>query len=262
MPLKDVKYKRNQAILKDYGGKFYKLTAFKILRTSGIEDEQKKIPKGTVNSEKLKENISRARAKIFELATCNKWQYWATFTLDKKKYNRTDLEKFKTDFSQFLRDQRKKLQCQIDYLLVPELHSDGKSWHMHGFINGLPESELRLFNPKEKLPLKLLEKIKQGDIVYDWGAYRKKFGFNDLELVRNPEACSKYITKYISKEMSQSVQDIGAHLYYCSKGLKRALELKKGTIVAPMEPDYENEYVRVQIFKTPASVEDLKKMIL
>lgn len=262
MPIKDVKYKSNQAILKDFGGLFFKLTAFKVLRTNGIEDDVKKRPKGSVNDEKLQENISRARATIFELASCNQWQYWSTFTLDKRKYNRTDLGRFKRDFTQFIRDQRKRLGCRIEYLLVPELHADGQSWHMHGFINGLPESELRLFHPKEKLPKKLLEKLNNGDLVYDWLAYRQKFGFNDLELVRNQEACSKYITKYISKEMSLSILEVGAHLYYCSQGLRRAVVIKKGTIVSPMEPEYENDYVRVQIFKTPASVEDIKDMIL
>ena len=202
MALKERKYKRNQAILKDYGGFFFKLTAFRNLRVNGIEDDIKRRPKGTVNEEKLDENISRARSKIFELASCNQWDFWCTFTLDKTKYNRSDLEKFKKDFSQFIRDQRKRLNSKIDYLLVPELHSDGQSWHMHGFINGLPKTELRLFKSKERLPVKLLDKVKRGDQVYDWLAYREKFGFNDLELVKNQEACSKYITKYISKEMS------------------------------------------------------------
>lgn len=261
MALKDVKFKRNQAILKDYGGIQYKLTAFKNLRVNGIEDDIERPPKGTVNDEKLEDNISRARSKIFELAICNEWQYWCTFTLDPKKYDRMNLELFKKDFSRFIRNQRIKLKSKIDYLLVPELHSDGKSWHMHGFINGLPESELRLFNQKEKLPLKLLEKINQGDLVHDWKAYRQKFGFNDLELVRNHEACSKYITKYISKELSNCVTELGGHLYYCSQGLQRAVEMKRGTIVRPIVPDYENDYVRVQIFKASANAEDLMKYI-
>ena len=52
MPLTDRKYKTNQAILKDYGGRFYKLTCFRVLRTSGIEDDIQRRPSGTVNDEK------------------------------------------------------------------------------------------------------------------------------------------------------------------------------------------------------------------
>lgn len=261
MPLTDRKYKVNQAILKDYGGKFLKLTCFKCLRTNGIEETRKR-PKGTVNDEKLVENISRARATVFELSTCNHWTYWATFTLNAKKYDRTNLEQFRKDFSQFIRNQGKKYNRKMHYLLVPELHKDGKSWHMHGFIEGLPIEELRLFTLKEKIPKALREKIKHGDLVYDWTSYREKFGFNDLELVRNQEACSKYITKYLSKDIAKDIQTLGAHLYYSSQGLLRAIEIKKGTIVKPIVPDYENEYVRVQIFKTPGSVEDVKNMIM
>lgn len=262
LPLTDRKYKTNQAILKDYGGKFFKLTAFKCLRTCGIEESTKKQSKGTINEKKLDENISRARATVFEYATCNHWTFWSTFTLDSKKYDRSNLEKFRQDFSQFMRNQGKKLKCKIDYLLVPELHKDGKNWHMHGFIEGLPLTELKLFDQKQRIPKALKEKLKNGDLVYDWTAYREKFGFNDLEYVRNQEACSKYITKYFSKDISKDIQSLGAHLYYCSKGLKKALELKRGTIVSAMIPDYENEYVRVQVFKQPASVEALKLMIL
>lgn len=262
MPLIDRKYKENQAILKDYGGKFYKLTAFRSLRTSGIEDLGKQIKKGTINEEKLDNNISRARAKVFELATCNNWTFWSTFTLDPKKYDRSNLDKFRKDLNQFIKDQRKKLNSNIAYLLVPELHKDGKSWHMHGFIEGLPIEQLKLFDQKEKIPTRLREKLDQGDLVYDWTSYRLKFGFNDLEYVKNPEACSKYITKYLSKDISKDVQTLGAHLYYCSKGLKTASELKKGTIVSPMIPDYENDYVRVQLFKNSDNIDFIKSMIL
>jgi len=133
---------------------------------------------------------------------------------------------------------------------------------MHGFIEGLPQSALKLFDQKQKIPKALKEKLKKGDLVYDWTSYRDKFGFNDLEFIRNQEACSKYITKYLSKDINKDIQSLGAHLYYSSQGLSRAQTIKKGTIVSAIVPDYENEYVRVQVFKQPTSLEDLKKMIL
>lgn len=240
----------NQAILKNYGGVFYKVTHFKSLRVSGVEvGNRGKSEKNSVNDQKLTNNISRARSTVFELATCNPWKFWCTFTLDKEKYDRTNISKFRKDFSQYIRDLSKKHKTKINYLLVPELHKDGVSWHMHGFMDNLPESELRKFTLTEKLPNILRKKIKNGDSVWDWTGYRKRFGFNDLELVRNQEACSKYITKYLSKNMSSDVKDLGAHLYYCSIGLKRAEEIKRGTIVAPLVSDYENDYVRVSVFK-------------
>jgi hypothetical protein len=263
MPLREEKYKRNQAILKDYGGEIFKLTNLRILRTSGIEDDHHlKRAKGTVNDEKLSVNISRGKAAVMELARCNNWDYFATFTLDPKKYNRTDLERYRKDLSQWLRDQGKKLGRTIKYLLIPELHHDGKSWHMHGFIMGLPDDERREFTLDEKLPIKMRQKLLEGDILYDWDAYREKFGFVSMERIKNREACSKYVTKYISQELEKTITELNAHMYYCSQGLSRATVIKKGTMIAFMEPDYENEYVRVKWFPPSTPVEHLKDMIL
>ena len=260
MSLSEREYKQNQAILKDYGGTFYKLTAFKWLKTSGIETNHKR-PKGTVNDKKMVNNVSRARSKVFELSKCNHWTYWATFTLDQTKYDRFNLDQFRKDFTHFIRNKSAKYGCKIHYLLVPELHADG-AWHMHGFIEGLPIDELRPFTLDEKLPHKMRDKLKKGQPLFDWTSYGDKFGFNDLEYVRNIEAASIYITTYLTKLMDVHVTELGKHLYYASRGLKLATELKRGTIVSAMIPKYENEYVRVQEFTSDTDVEELKKMIL
>lgn len=262
MPFQDSEYKMNQAILKDYGGMKYKLTNLKYLRTSGLDYQEKKFsPKGTVNTEKLTENISRAKATVMELALCNEWAYWATFTLDPKKYDRTNLEKYRHDLTQWLRNQGKKHGCTIKYLLVPELHKDGKNWHMHGFIMGLPDSERRLFQLDEKLPHYIRHKLEWNEKVYDWPAYRDKFGFVDMEPVRHRESCAKYVTKYISKELEKTITELGAHLYYCSQGLIKATEIKKGTMIKNMEPDFENDYVRIKWYANTTPVATLTSMI-
>lgn len=91
----------------------------------------------------------------------------------------------------------------------------------------------------------IAEKVKSGDVVYNWLPYAKKFGFCDLEPIRNSEAVSKYITKYINKNLSSSVTELNAHMYYHSRGLKKADCIKKGTMVAPIAPSYENDYCSV-----------------
>jgi hypothetical protein len=93
--------------------------------------------------------------------------------------------------------------------------------------------------------LKLAEKVKRGDLVYNWLPYLKKFGFCDLEPVRSHEAVSKYMTKYISKSLDNSVRELGAHMYYCSRGLNRAKQIKKGTMFADIAPDFVNDYCRI-----------------
>ena len=136
-------YNKDVAIIKRYGKK-YRLQLHRSLRNSGLEvEEKRKREKGEyVNTEKLEENIIRARSKIFELAICNDWEFFVTLTLDKGKYNRFDLKRYRVDLAQFIRDYKKKYKIDIKYLLIPEMHKDG-AWHMHGLIMGLPKEHLK-----------------------------------------------------------------------------------------------------------------------
>ncbi|MBP3630975.1 MAG: hypothetical protein J6J23_05755 [Clostridia bacterium] len=249
MPLKDVKYKPNQTILKVFGygdNKKIKVITMNSLRTAGIEDDNEIFAvRGSVNEGKLDESIIRSKNKIFELAFCNPWDYFFTGTLDPKKYDRTDLEKYHKDLTQWLRDQSKRIGKKIWFLVIPELHTDGKSWHLHGFIYGLPDTELKQFKIGDKMGKALADKVSKGDIVFNWVKYQKKFGFCDLEPIKNAEAVSKYITKYINKNLATSVKELNAHLYYHSRGLQEAVTIKKGTMLADIAPTYTNDYCSV-----------------
>lgn len=249
MALKEQKYKYNQTILKVFGNndnKKIKVITMNVLRTSGVEDEnEKRSERGTVNSEKLSENITRTKNRIFELAFCNPWDWFFTGTLDRNKYDRTDLDKFHKSLTQWIRDYNKKHSLKIKFLFVPELHLDGVSWHIHGLLYGLPIEHLNQFQIGDVMGKGLAEKVKKGDTVYNWLPYAKKFGFCDLEPIKNHEAVSKYITKYINKNIATSVTELNAHQYYHSRGLRGAETIKKGTMFADIAPTYENEYCKV-----------------
>lgn len=248
MPLIDTKYIRDVSFLKVFGCgecKKIKVITMKYVRNSGIVDSDISDKPITENDEKLSDNISRAKSKIFELAFCNPWQYFFTGTLDKSKYDRTDLERFHHDFTQFIRDRGKKYGKKIDFLLIPELHTDGESWHMHGFLSGIDEKELCQFSIGDKMSKSLAKKVYQGEIIFNWISYSKKFGFCDLEPIKNQEAVSKYITKYINKNLETSVKKLNAHLYYHSRGLQFATTIKKGIMSAHITPQYENDYCSV-----------------
>lgn len=248
MSIKDLKMKPNQTILKVYGTpehKKIKVIQMNWLRTSGVESDEEKAERGTANDSKLEDNILRAKSKIFELAFCNHWDWFFTGTLDKTKYDRTDLDKYHKDLTQWFRDYKKKTGIQIAFLLIPELHSDGKSWHMHGFLRGIPIEHLVQFRIGDKMGKALADKVQKGDAVFNWPAYSKKFGFCDLEPIKNHEAVSKYVTKYVSKSLAEGVTELNAHMYYHSRGLNEAEVIKKGSMAATIEPDYENEYCRV-----------------
>lgn len=247
--LKDRAYNYDQTLFKVFGegkDKKIKLVRMNYLKTSGIELDDIECVRGTVNENKINESILRSKSKIFELAFCNPWDWFFTGTINPNKQDRTDLELFHKQLTQWLRDYNKKYKLNIKFLFVPEKHKDGKSWHIHGFIYGLPVEHLIQFQVGDKMGKGLAEKVIRGDIVYNWKAYFNRFGFCDLEPIRNHEAVSKYVTKYINKELANSVTELNAHTYYHSRGLKFAELIKKGTMIwEDIAPTYENDYCSV-----------------
>lgn len=202
--------------------------------------------------------ISRAKGRIYELAACNEWGYFATCTLDAAKYDRHNLPKFRRDFAQFLRNQRRLHGYDIKYLLIPEQHADG-AWHLHGLIAGLPDGELSKFVGGQH-PQKL---IKGG--YKNWAKYAERFGFCNLGRVRNHRAVAAYITKYVAKSLANSPVSCGGHLYYASQGLKGA-ELVDGSewVLTKLDkPSYEGEWCKIWwLDKEPLCVDKVELTFL
>ena len=247
--LKDRAFNYDQTLFKVFGSgnnKKIKLIRMNYLKTSGVEIDDIEYVRGTVNDNKINESILRSKSKIFELAYCNPWDWFFTGTINPNKQDRTDLELYHKQLTQWLRDYNKKHNLNIKFLFVPEKHKDGKSWHIHGFIYGLPVEHLKQFQIGDNMGKGLAEKVLKGDTVYNWKAYYNRFGFCDLEPIRNQEAVSKYVTKYINKELANSVTELNAHTYYHSRGLKFADLIKKGTMIwEDIAPTYENDYCSV-----------------
>lgn len=229
--------------VEQYGDK-RRLILHRSLRKKGIEVEDKN--KGLYKAEnvgvlKLDNNISRARSKIFEYSYCNPWDYFVTLTINSKKYDRENLKKYHKDLTQFFRDYKKKYDSKIEFILVPELHSDGLSWHMHGLIKGI-----------------LSEHLQKNEFGYmDWQHYKNKFGYISIDKIKSHEAVSRYITKYITKDMKNNVSELGGHTYYRSRGLLGKKEIKRGTLKKNV-PDweFENDFVKIKWLNENENIED------
>ncbi|MEA4896597.1 MAG: hypothetical protein VB064_15240 [Oscillospiraceae bacterium] len=171
------------------------------------------------NDTKLDNNFSRARSMIKQYGLCNDWDYFVTLTLDKEKYNRYELGKFKSDLIRFACDIRKKYKKvdnrRLSYVFVPENHKDG-AWHMHGLLYGVPESAVCPF-VKGKHPDYLVD---HGFL--NWPDYAAKFGFVSLGVIRDKVGTVLYTTKYINKDIKALADMKGNHLYLHSNPLKKA----------------------------------------
>ena len=54
------------------------------------------------------------------------------------------------------------------------------------------------------------------------------------------ERCASYISKYISKDLADSIKELNAHLYYASNGLKKAERIYRGHATLLVQWDWEH----------------------
>lgn len=247
---------RNVGLLKQYTEDCYKLIHLESVRIAGYEEVtpkeqgEEKERRGTVNPAKLHNSLSRSRGRVFELALCNPWDYFCTFTIDANKHDRYDLDATYKQFAKWLNNYNSRKQTAIRYLLVPEPHQDG-AWHFHGLLLGLPISHLTPFTLGDKLPLRIKKMLADGRQIYNWTAYAEAFGFVTLDVIRDKDACAAYMTKYITKELAQSSIDLNHHVFYASHGLNRATLLYRGEMKREIvNPDFENDYVHIKQFRS------------
>lgn len=211
------------------------------------------------STERFSQSISRARNRIFELAFCNEFQFFCTFTQSAEMRDRFNLDEFRKDLAQFIRNLNRGREKPIKYLLIPEPHLNSRdkkdigAWHMHGLLMGLTADDLREFSTKDNIPLNLKKRIKNGEKIYNWDKYSKKFGYFTCTPIQSQEGVSKYLTKYITKDLTLSAIESGHHLFYASQGLNHRVNIVKlSKDKCPIDEwDFENEYVKVRWMNVP-----------
>lgn len=204
-----------------------------------------------INGEKFESSLIRAKSKIFDLAFCNAWEFFFTGTLNSNSVgDRTDLPRLHKKLTQFIKDFNRLHNCKVKFLIVPETHADGVSWHFHGFLMGFDDFSKysRKFDLTNYPTMKIKEELLRGFDVFSWLQYERSFGFNTVEPIKNHECVAKYVTKYITKDVLHSVSQVGAHVYYRSRGLRVPSVVKDGfvtkTFIDSFNWDCENEFCK------------------
>lgn len=208
-----------------FGGSTYKITQHYGLRLHTGPGPREEHQHSDV---KLSSSISRTRRTVLELALANDWEYFITLTLDEKKVDRFDLEAWHSKFKEWLKYRRKAYGLKCRYLLVPEQHGDG-AWHVHGLISGLDLLELVPFSGMDKAGYRtengrrLKKKLRESDYL-NWHPYSRSFGFCSVGKLRNKDAASFYVVKYITKDLAHCVSQCGKHMYWASRHLDRPVK--------------------------------------
>lgn len=172
----------------------------------------------------MESSRSRARAAIRDIALCNHFSFFFTWTLDPSKIDRFDIDAIKNKVICFLKNKTKR--NQFSYICVAERHKDG-AIHLHGLCNlGTVKIE-RAINPYNGIELS----TNNGQPIYnmtDW-----KYGFSTcIPIDENYERTCNYLMKYISK----GAEKIFGKWYYSSRNL-----IKKPDISLVYGLDY-NEF--------------------
>lgn len=132
--------------------------------------------------ESLRCSVSRSRNKIFRIALSGKFKYFATFTFNPSFVNRYSYD----DCCSILQGWLHRL-VGVQYLVVPEFHKDG-AIHFHGLFSDIQG-------------LYYVGHFKIGDVFH---CSSIDFGFHSFVPIRSFIRVSRYITKYITKELVSS----------------------------------------------------------
>jgi len=183
--------------------------------------------KWSEEGERLRTSIARTRSRIRELALCNDFEYFCTFTLSPEKQDRYDLKRWIKDFGTWVGNYNKKYNTKLEYLIIPEQHKNG-AWHAHGLVKGIAPQSI----------------VVNEHGYYDMPYYAQRFGFMNFSTIKSRERCASYITKYVTKDVASTARAIGrsAHMFYHSQGLREKEVIWTG--YGDFKGDYENAFVK------------------
>lgn len=172
--------------------------------------------------------IRRAKTAVHDIALCNHFTHFFTWTLSPQEIDRYDAEVVKRKTLDFLKNMVRRKG--FSYVLVPELHKDG-AIHMHGLCSLGEMKTVPAVNARNG---KLMF-TKRGQQIFnmpDW-----KFGFTEcVPLDENYEQTCNYVTKYLTK----GSQKIFGKWYFASRNLRK----KPDIAVIQYGLDYEEEKQR------------------
>lgn len=166
-------------------------------------------------------SCNRSKNEVFKIARSNEWEWFITLTFNRKMVtDRTDYDSILEKLRKWFNNLKQRKSPNMRYLLIPEQHKkvedNGlRAWHFHGLLADCPE-----------LHLYLLDNIryakKSNTPVYSIREY--KLGFNTATAVKNNEAVTRYISKYITKSLVNQTK--GKRRYIASNNCNKPKEYR------------------------------------
>lgn len=163
--------------------------------------------KDVLSLRSIEEAYKRTRAKIYDYARANEWEWFVTWTFSQEKVkSRYDYEELAKKMTYWLNNVRKRRSKDLKYLIVPELHKDG-ALHFHGLMANIGNMTLVDSGRRDKRRRK----------VYNIEDYQ--LGFTTATRVSDTKRAANYITKYITKTLIVITKD--RKRYWISRNLEK-----------------------------------------
>lgn len=168
--------------------------------------EDKRIEEDARKRKNARDSHRRTLNKIHDLARCEKWNMFYTLTFSEDVVDRQDFGACMKKARKWF-DNIKQRKCpDLKYLLIPELHKDKCSWHIHGLV----------CNDEGVSYVDSGKKDKHGRTVYNVEKY--KFGWSTATKIDDTKCVSSYVLKYITKELCE--RSLGQRRYFRSNNLQ------------------------------------------
>ena len=218
--------------LYNYNDTNFRIVKVKSCKNSGFEEINKKHNFVDVNSEEIqRQSLSRTKRNIRELALCNDFEYFATFTVNSEKCDRYVLNEVQDKLKKVLH-KIKRNNKDFAFLIITEKHKDG-AFHFHGLIKGI--SDLYVNNNGYL-----------SSMIFD-----NELGFNSFSKIKDYTKCCNYITKYITKDCIKNSHN---QIYISSRGLKKATKEEFSNI--DFTPTFTNDFVELKDFTVDSLSKD------
>lgn len=172
-----------------------------IVPNTGLSQEDSK--KESCSDSDIWHSLNRTKNKIYTYARCVHWQWFVTFTFSSEKTDRYNYDECSRLVRRWLNNQRRNAP-DLQYLIVPEQHKDG-AWHFHGLLENTGKMKFSDSGKKDK----------KGKKIYNMSKWSN--GFTTATAVSDVYKISKYIGKYITKELCEMTK--GKQRYFVSQNM-------------------------------------------
>ena len=231
VPISSSREKERDGIIIERNNKALEIYSFMAFHTKKSKEE---LTENKLHSFFVSYN--RTKNRIYNYARANNWEWFLTFTFNPKfvdSYNYDEIVKVMHEFLRHMGDLTKKNRSQ--YLIVPEKHKSGR-YHLHGIFSNLDINVWKF---------QFSGHVTKGGLpIFNIGCF--KYGFTTATQVQSSTRVSHYISKYITKDMFDSIKN--KKRYWVSRnvsdGIHQTLMMNKNELDILLSSFGECEYMK------------------